>query len=99
MPTQIIQYQCMKCFQTYLNEQTAIDCESKHFELNDFTIVYISGRTGAKSNLFPVFIHVADKNTNKIAFYDLCHDEVKLSRNCRGYRFDSGLFPSEEEDA
>ena len=97
MPTQIIQYQCMKCFQTYLNEQTAIDCESKHFKLNDFTIVHISGRSGAKSNLFPVVIHVADKNTNKIAFYELCHDEVKPSKNHRGYRFYSAIFPSEEE--
>jgi len=99
MPKQIIQYQCMKCLQTYLNEQTAIDCENKHFKLNDFTIINISGRTGIKSKLFPDFIHVANKNTNKVAFYDLCHDEVKPSKNHRGYRFNSGIFPSEEEDA
>jgi len=113
MPTQVIQYQCNKCFQTYLNEQTAIDCESKHFELNDFTIINISRRTGIKSKLFPDFIHVANKNTNKVAFYDLCHDEViksvkqewldRLDKTYNfpssyGYRFDSGLFPSEGED-
>ena len=108
MPTSIIQYQCCKCGKIYHNEKVAVDCESSHFKLNDFTIINISSRTGIKSKLFPDCIHVANKNTNKVAFYDLCHDEVtksvkqewldRLDKTYKNsYRFDSGIFPSEEE--
>jgi len=116
MPTQIIQYQCNKCFQTYLNEQTAIDCESKHFELNDFEIVNLSKEKTPHSG-FPGSIHVINQKNYKVASYIFNHNKIKPKsfkqewldhldklykrplKNHYGYRFDSEIFPSEEEDA
>ena len=109
MPTRIIQYECCKCLQIYPNEQTAIDCENRHLKLNDFEILNISNRIGTQSRLFPDCIHVINKKTNKVAFYDFCHDKVtksvkqewldRLDKTYKNsYRFDSGIFPIEEED-
>ena len=100
MPTQIIQYQCNKCFQTYLNEQTAIDCENSHYALNDFQIVKVSKEESLGIN-FPRSVHILNRKSNKTASYVFNHNKIKPNKrplkNHYGYRFNSGIFPSEEE--
>ena len=107
MPMQFIQYQCVKCFQTYLNEQTAIDCENSHYTLDDFKISRMS-KEKTPFSCFPRSIHVINQKTNTTASYLFNHNKVKSVKHRwldsldetykKGYRFDSGLFPSEEED-
>ena len=115
MPTPIIQYQCCKCNQIYINEIRAINCENSHYILDDFIISKI-GKHGYNS-YFPDSIHVVNQKTDKIASYTFNHDQVIYKKSVKhrwsdsldkiykrqlynhyGYRFDSGLFPNEEED-
>ena len=97
MPIQVIQYQCNECFNVYLNERAAVNCEFSHQKLDDFIILDMSKEQTPYSR-FPRSIHVVNQKTNTIASYLFNHNKVKPSKNHRGYRFDSGLFPSEEED-
>ena len=68
MPKPIVQYQCMECFQTYLSEQTAIDCENEHSKLNDFKISSL-GTEIFKNDEFPKFINVENLKSKTIGRY------------------------------
>ena len=96
MPARIIQYQCNKCHKIYFSEEEAIDCENSHYSLNDFQIIKVSKEESLGIN-FPRSIHVINQKNYKVASYIFNHNKIKPSKNHRGYRFDSGIFPSEEE--
>ena len=96
-PILVTRWKCGKCDREYSNLQMAADCENSHYALDDFIILDMS-KEQTPYSCFPRSIHVVNQKTNTIASYLFNHNKVKPSKNHRGYRFDSGLFPSEEED-
>ena len=68
MPIPIIQYQCNKCGKIYHNEKVAVECEEKHFELNDFKIEEIGKDTASNKN-FPRHIYITTEKSKRKANY------------------------------
>ena len=75
MPIQVIQYQCNECFNVYLNEQAAVNCEFSHHKLDDFEISKIGKHS--YNSYFPDSIFVVNKKTDKIASYVFNNDNAK----------------------
>jgi len=95
MPTPIIQYQCCKCGKIYHNEKVAIECEEKHFELNDFKIQKIGENTSSNKN-FPRIIYITtEKLKGRQAEYR--YNSTALLKNKRE-QIKCTPFDEDEED-